>query len=173
MANNEAFVQLEPWFYQSPRLLKAGRKIDIGLLAEALVYYDTVYFGHTSDEQFARVAAWFKGQGAIENLIALLNDRVLVPYYYAFVTLPGYKDNVWFVYNIQDEESGRQPVFNTRVANSPRLRGLIKKNSVIVRLEEAAMAHHIEVKAEEFSTGLANARARTTRTNNGAPSYCR
>lgn len=159
MANNEAFVQLEPWFYQSPQLLRAGRKIDIGLLAEALIYYDTVYFGHTNDEQFARIAAWFKGQGAIAEFIALLNDRALVPYYYAFATLPGQKDDVWFVYNIQDEESARQPVFNSRILNSGRLHGLVKKHNVFSQIEHAAMAHHVEVKAEDFAAGLANARA--------------
>lgn len=159
MPSSDAFVQLEPWFYQSPRLLQSGKKVDIGLLAESLIYYDTVYFGLTSDEQFAAIATWFKSQGLIEDFIALLADRTLVPFYYAFYTLPGQKDNIWFVYNVQDTDAATTPVFNARVLNSGRLQGLIKKGSVLARVEDAAMAHHIEVKADEFGAGLANARA--------------
>lgn len=158
MPNSEAFVQSEPWFYQSPRLLQAHRKIDMGLIAEAMIFYDTVYVGHTNDEHFARIVAWFKGQAALSELIALLNDRVLVPYYYAFHTLPGEKNDIWFVYNIQDEEAGQVPVFQQRILHSARLGGLVRRASERSRLEDAAMRHHIEVKAADFGAGLENAR---------------
>jgi hypothetical protein len=159
MANSDSFVQLEPWFYQSPRLLKTGRKIDMGLLAEAMIYYESVYFGHTTDEQFARVAAWFKGYGAIGDFVSLMNDRVLIPYFYAFYTLPAEKNNIWSVYNIQDEEAAAKPVFNSRILHSHRLAGLIKKRTTIRDVETAAMVHHVEVKAETFGPGLANAKS--------------
>lgn len=158
MPNNEAFVQSEPWFYQSPRLLQARRRIDMGLIAEAMIFYDTVYVGQTNDEHFARIVAWFKSQGTLNELVALLNDRVLVPYYYAFHTLPGEKNDIWFVYNIQDEEAGKEPVFQKRILNSPRLAGLLRKASERSRLEDAALKHHIEVKAADFGAGLENAR---------------
>lgn len=79
MSADEAFVPLEAWLYHSPDIAKASRKADIGLLAEALVFYGHVYFAFTSEEELSKVILWFKSQGASADLIDLLRDRVLIP----------------------------------------------------------------------------------------------
>jgi hypothetical protein len=159
MSSDRAFVPLEAWIYHSPDVQLLGKSIDIGLLMEALVYYDQVYFGITSDEQFAQLVLWFRSQGAAEELIALLGDEVLIPYYYAFVTLAGSKDNIWGIINIQDEEQGRVPVFERRVLRSGKLEASTRKASLRERVIDAALRHHVEVKADGFGSGLRNAEA--------------
>jgi len=136
---------------------REGKVIDVGLLAEALIYYDRVYFAITSDEQFAALVLWFRSQGMAEELISLLRDGVLVPYYYAFVTLAGTNNGVWGVVNIQDEEQSQGPVFEQRVLRSGRLQASTRKNSLRERVVAAALEHHIEIKAADFGPGLRNA----------------
>lgn len=157
MANNEVFVPLEPWFYQSPELLRVGRKVDIGLLAEAMIFYDRVYFGFSNDEQFARVVSWFKSQGRTTDLISLLSEGTLSPYYYAFYTLASEVDGVWGVINVQDEEAAASKVFYTRIAESNRVASLVQKRSLLRELINATMHHHVEVKADNFGPALSNA----------------
>lgn len=157
MSSNTTLVPLEPWYYQSPEIYRAGRKIDIGLLAEALVFYDRVYFAFTSAEQFARVVAWFKSQGKIAELIALLHDGTLIPYYYAFTTHATHIDERWSVVNIQDVESASSPVYQKRIAESSQVASLIQKRSERAALIDAAQLNHLEVKANDFGAPLANA----------------
>lgn len=44
MSNHQyAIVPLETWAFSSPDLHISGKKIDVGLFAESLIYYDSVY----------------------------------------------------------------------------------------------------------------------------------
>ena len=159
MASDSVLVPLEPWVYHSPDVHQQGKKIDIGLLAEALLYYERVYFAISSDEQFAQLVLWFRSQGAAEELIALLRDGILVPYYYAFATLPGTKNNIWSILNVQDEEQANTACFEKRILRSGRFEASTRKASLRERIITEALAHHVEVKASDFGDGLANARA--------------
>lgn len=159
MPASRTFVPLEAWTYHSPYLSKEGRSIDVGLVAEALVMYDQVFVGFQSDEQFARLVAWFKGQGQLKSLVELLREAALVPYYFAFHTGPIHHDadDTWEVWNIQDEEAAQTSVFAKRVLNSGRLDGLVHK-SEREALKDAALAHVVEVKSSDFGAMVENAR---------------
>lgn len=159
MSSDSVFVPLEPWVYHSPSERRRGKIIDVGLLAEALIYYDRVYFALTSDAQFAALVLWFRSQGLIEDFIALLNDGTIIPYYYAFATLAGTKDNIWSVMNLQDEGQAAGPTFESRVLRSGALEASTRKHSLRQRIVDAALSHHLEVKAADFGNGLANAHA--------------
>ncbi len=158
MSSTDAFVPAEVWLYHSPDLFRSGRKIDVGLIAEALIFYECVYFGFTSDEQFAKVVAWFQSQGKTAVLTDLMNDRVVVPYYYAFSTMPGSKNNIWSLLNVQDEEAAKTPVFSERVLRSGTLASLVRQRSQFEALVRAAEDNHLEVKAEAFGPAIENAR---------------
>ena len=54
MPHTTALVPIEVWAYQSPRLLVDDVRLDIGLLAEALIYYDRVLIAPASDASVAR-----------------------------------------------------------------------------------------------------------------------
>src|SRR5918999_3939982 len=69
-----AFVPIPTWEYQSPELHKRGIQIDIGLLAEALVYYDKLLVYPGNRHEFASFVRWFAQRGLINELIALLRD---------------------------------------------------------------------------------------------------
>jgi hypothetical protein len=159
MGNEAAFVMLEPWFYQSPELHRARRKIDIGLVAEALVFYEQVYLGFQNAEQLVRVISWFQAQGRIADAITLLSEGSLRPYYYAFYTAPAEKNGIWHLMNVQDEEAAARPVFDPCVVESEHLVSLVRKNSLRQELQRAVTAHHVEVKAEDFAPAIENARA--------------
>lgn len=158
MSSTDAFVPIETWLYHSPGLLRSGRLIDIGLIAEAMIFYERIYVGVTSDVQFAKVVTWFHSQGKTADLIALLKDRVVVPYYYAFHTMPASKDNIWTLMNVQDEEAARIAVFCQRILRSGTLASLVRKRSQFEALARAAEDSHIEVKAESFGPAIENAR---------------
>lgn len=152
-------MPLEVWHYNSPELKRSGRVIDIGLVAEALIFYDRVYFAFTSDEQFVRVVAWFRGAGMLDSLVSLLDDGVLVPYFYAFATSPADVRGVWSIWNLQDEVAAKEAVFAPRILESARLQGLVKQSSARDALARAAMKHVIEVMADAFGPAIENARA--------------
>lgn len=159
MAKSATLVPLEVWHYNSPELLRAGRAIDVGLIAEALIFYDRVYFAFTNEEQFARLVAWFHASGMTETLISLLDDGTLVPHFYAFSSAAIDMGGVWNIGSIQDEPAAAGPVLQTRILESQRVAGLIRKASVRERLVAAASKHGIEAKASDYGPAVAEARA--------------
>ena len=54
------FVPLESWSYHSPELRANNKLIDVGLLAESLIYYDHVIVNVGSQLQFAKLLEYFK-----------------------------------------------------------------------------------------------------------------
>lgn len=159
MASTSVFAPLEPWIYHGPDVKRGGGTIDVGLLMEALIFYDRVYFGITSDRQFEALVLWFRSQGMVEELIALMSDGVLVPYYYAFVTLAGVVEGNWIVMNIQEQRQADGPAFEAAVLRSGTLEATTRKHSLRERIIDAALAHHVEVKADDFGSALRNAEA--------------
>jgi hypothetical protein len=158
MPSNATFVPLEVWHYNSPEIKRAGKRIDVGLLAEALVFYDKVYAAFSNEHQLVDLINWFRAAGAIEECIAMIQDGTLVPYYYAFHTLPAEKNGVWHVYNVQDTDSAVKPVFAERVLGSARMQGMMRKASTRARLMQGLADKHIEAKAEEYGPAIENAR---------------
>ena len=152
-----AFVPIESWHYNSPDVLNAGKRVDLGLLAEALILFERVYFAFTNPEHLADVVAWFHAQGHFPALLGLVSDGILVPYYYSFASLPGHVGDVWNIMNIQDQEAARCQVFEKRILASGQLRGLLPQN-YLIPFTEAALRQHVEVKADDFGSAIENAR---------------
>lgn len=71
--HSRTFVPIESWCFASPELLSRGISIDIGLLAEALIYYDQVIFNVANQTQFASVLEWFIRQNRYDDLLALFS----------------------------------------------------------------------------------------------------
>jgi len=46
--HTRAFVPIEAWCYSSPSLKYSGKSVDIGLMAESLIYYDNHYCPNVS-----------------------------------------------------------------------------------------------------------------------------
>lgn len=109
-----ALVPLASWCYASPELLASGRSIDIGLFAEALIYYDCVGVIPTNQPQFAAFIKWFADQGRFDDLLAMFKQGILKVYDYSFITSAVEKEGVYTIWNIQDPIQSRPDSFEQR-----------------------------------------------------------
>ena len=74
--------------YFSPDLLDEAKQIDVGLLAESLLYYESVVIDVTSAQQIGDLLTWFDQQAKVPALIALIRDGTLTFSGYDFFTVP-------------------------------------------------------------------------------------
>lgn len=154
-----ALVPLEAWSYASPEVRASGRSIDIGLFAEALIYYDRVTVVPTNQPQFAEFIRWFTEQGRFEDLLALFTHGTLKVYDYSFSTAAVEKDGVYTIWNIQDQIQSRPDTFEQRFLYHPSVEAVLPPKARHRRkVYEALRGNVIEVKAEEFGNAVENAR---------------
>lgn len=79
MSNHKiALVPLSTGYFQSPELLSKGVRTDLGLFAEALIYYDSVYVHVDNPEQFADfINRLIKHGLSYKKLLELTDDGTL------------------------------------------------------------------------------------------------
>ncbi len=70
-------VPIEAWPYSSPELKDQGRIVNIGLLGEALLYYERVLLEVTDGRQLAEIVRWFIRQERLPDLLALMQDKTI------------------------------------------------------------------------------------------------
>ncbi|HPA07229.1 MAG TPA: hypothetical protein PLW73_01920 [Methanoregulaceae archaeon] len=154
-----ALVPLESWCYASPELRACGLSIDIGLFAEALIYYDCVAVIPTNQPQFADFIRWFAEQGCFDDLLTLFNDGVLKVYEYSFVTTAVEKEGVYSIWNIQDSIQSLQNTFEQRYLYHPSVEAVLPHKARQRRkVYNALQGNVFEVKADEFGSAVDNAR---------------
>jgi hypothetical protein len=151
-----ALVPIESWCYSSPDVAFQGGSIDIGLMAESLIYYDTIYLHVTNQTQFATLIEWFVKQGKYETLLRLINDGVLQFYDYGFHTAAVTKDNVISLWNIQEENLKS---FEQRFLYHESVQFILPSGRKRKHLYAAIRGAVIEVKASEFDVAIENARS--------------
>src|SRR5262245_11306688 len=93
-----ALVPVEAWCYASPELLDEGQNVDIGLFAEALIYYDVVTVLFTSPSNFESFLRWFFESGHLSELISLIDAGFVRIYYSNFTTPPLIQQGIFTVY---------------------------------------------------------------------------
>lgn len=115
-SHTRALVPIESWCYGSPELLARGTSIDIGLLAEALIYYDQVLINVSSPSQFASVLEWFIRQDRYDDLLELFREDIVTVYEYSFVSAPIFDGNkkMYSLWNVYDEIQGKVDSFEQR-----------------------------------------------------------
>lgn len=183
-----AVLPLDTWAFQSPALKKSGHRVDIGLLAEALIYYDRVivipgsHITHgwvqnspppiehrTIDLQnrnrppFLDFVEWFVVRGLYEDLLALLKDGSIGVYHYAFQTMPMFKNGVYSIWNMQDAEEQAGPTFERRILGHREMSSIIPKGRLREKLHKTLGPRVIEVHAVDFDRAVENARLDGTR----------
>lgn len=83
--HHRVLVPSEVWEYNSPGLI--GRRLaDLGLVGEALIYYDQVFVNPGTERQLDELVRWFVAAGRFNDLLALLEDGSLHIIHYSFVT---------------------------------------------------------------------------------------
>jgi hypothetical protein len=179
-----AIVPIETWAYASPMMRMHRRPIDVGLLAEALIYYDRVLLAPSCFPSSGRVLSkgelpensqqeapsprerlpfiemvnWFHSTGALSEFLALLADGTLTIYHYAFVTLPLLKDGQYSVWNAEDEEEAKRPLFLQRIAGHPSLHDVLPKARQREKLYRVLQDKVIERTSAQFERAVENAR---------------
>lgn len=155
-----AIVPIETWCYMSPELARMGKRIDVGLFAEALIYYDRVFVVPTTENFFIEFLSWFIQHGKYDDMLALLRDGTLNFYHYAFastaVKLP---DGKYAPMNIQDEEQASNQTFEKRFLSTNRLSSILPHSRQRARLYTDIAGKVIEVKADQLGSFIFNAQA--------------
>lgn len=153
-----ALVPISTWCYNSPDVRAAGRSVDIGLFAEALMYYDRVAVSITTQPEFAEFLRWFLDANRFDDLLALFADGTIKIYDYAFATLAAEKDGVYSLFNIQDEIQAEPDTFERRVLYHKAVQEAVPNTRQRERLYKAVRGNVFEVKAADFSKAVDNSR---------------
>jgi len=157
--HSTVLVPIESWSYNSPSLLANGHLIDIGLFAEALIYYDSVIVNVGSPAHFQAFLNWFVSQGKYADFIALVNDGVIKIYDYSFTSTAICKDGEYSIWNVQSELEAQPDTFEQRFLHNELIPSCLKKSRDREKLYKALRGNVIEAKSEEFSNAIENARA--------------
>lgn len=153
-----ALVPISTWCYNSPDVRAAGRGVDIGLFAEALIYYDHVAVSITTQPEFAEFLRWFINAGCFEDLLALLRDGTIKLYDYSFATLAVDNGGVYSLVNVQDGIQAEPNTFERRVLYHQAVQNVLPRSRQGERLYKAVRGNVIEAKAADFDKVIENAR---------------
>ncbi len=158
--HSKALVPLESWSYNSPEIRHQGKSLDIGLLAEALIYYDQILLQITNQPQFAEFLHWFISQNKYQEFLSLFNDETIKLYDYSFSTsaIKDERTNSYIIMNIQDQVQERHNTFEQRFLYHESLKPLFKNHRERKKLYKVLRDKVIEVKAKDFSNSIENAR---------------
>jgi hypothetical protein len=136
--------------------------VDVGLFAEALIYYERIAITLGTPGQFAELLARLKKDDALDVFLGLVRDGTISIYDYAFFTAPvseGPDSTKFSLWNWQDEIMERPDTWEMRTLyNADVERLLPSKARKRTKVYEAFRGHVIEVKASGFGPALENAR---------------
>jgi len=158
-SHTTALVPIEAWCYSSPDLRLRGRHIDVGLFAEALIYYDTLLLNVSNPVQLAQLLEWLEAQDQLPVFLALVREGAVILYDYSFFTAaiesPQGSYSVW---NVQDPVQAEQNTFAQRFLYGREIEQAIKGSRRRKALYSAIAGNVIEAKSESFGNAIENAR---------------
>lgn len=158
--HSKALIPIESWCYNSPEIKYHGRSIDIGLMAEALIYYDQILLNITNQPQFGELINWFIAQKKYSDLITLFQDETIKLYDYSFATtaILDAAKNSYIIMNVQDPIQEQPNTFEQRFLYHESLNDCFRTASERKRLYKTLRGKVIEVKAKDFGSSIENAR---------------
>lgn len=153
-----ALVPIETWSYASPELRAESKSIDVGLFAEALIYYDRLLISPGNQPQFAEYLRWFAQQDRLMDFLALVDDGTIGIYEYSFISAPVELNGSFHFINLQDELQARPGTFEQRFLYHPTVEVILpQKARHRQKFYETLRNKVIEVKADEFGSAISNA----------------
>ena len=134
--------------------------VDIGLLAEALLYYDSVLANVNTQPQFAQLLRWFIDQHRFADLLGLIRDGVIQLYEFSFASSAGYdtRTGTYVLVNIQDELQAKPDSFMERFVDHSAVKAVLPDQHHLDQLRKALDGKVIEAKADDFGNPIENAR---------------
>lgn len=157
--HTRALVPIEAWAFNSTDVAVTPRRIDIGLLAESLIYYESVYLNLGNQPQFAELLRWFTEQGAFGDFLALVRDGTICVYDYAFLSTAILdKAGNFQLWNVQDPIQAQPNTFTQRYLYHGDVAAVLPRSRDREKLYKAFKGLVTEVKAEQFGNAIENAR---------------
>jgi hypothetical protein len=146
--HKRVYVPLEAWEYHSPLLKLHGRTSDVGLLAEALVFYDQVVAGVQTSDQITDLVRWAIADGHINDLLELIWQGVLSFHHHAFLTVAMKTEEGYNLVHIQEEPEAKTFYSSRLIANSDLSMLHARKSSAVRKAVES----HIRIDRPEGYT---------------------
>jgi hypothetical protein len=157
--HSAALVPLGCWCYGSPDLKIIGRDIDVGLLCEALVYYDTVLVNVSTQSHLADLIRWLIEQDAMDSFHGLVKEGAVIMFDYSFFSSPIQSPGQVSVANIQDPVMKKPNSYAERYLEHETVRSAFPNVQTWQLFSTTIRNHVIEVKANEYSNAIDHARA--------------
>ena len=141
------------------------RSVDIGLIAESLLYYDEVLLNFTSQPQLAEFLSWLaprrrssSTQDSFAAFLDLLEEGAVGFYDYSFHATPVlvHPSGMYDVLNLTDRLQDQPNSFNDRYIRHQDVRAVLSSEQLAM-LTAASTGKSIEVKASEFGAAIENA----------------
>jgi hypothetical protein len=156
--HSKALLPLESWGYHSPELRYSGKTLDLGLLSEGLIYYDSILLNITTPPQLAEFILWFQKQNKYYQLLSLFNDNTIQLYDYSFSSAAILKDGKYSIWNIQDQIQMKDHSFEERFLYHESLNGCFRNARERKQLYQVLRGKVKEAKSDQFSLSIENAR---------------
>ncbi|MGA2505642.1 MAG: hypothetical protein ABSG01_16290 [Anaerolineales bacterium] len=156
--HSKSIVPIQTWCYSSPELRYQGYTIDIGQLAEALIYYDSIFVNVDNPSQFASLIEWFVKQQKYDDLLSLVSEGTLQFYDYSFVTAAVESENIISLCNIQDQAQEKPDSFEQRFLYHPSVLSVLPHGRKPKQFYSAFRGKVIEAKGKDFNIPIENAR---------------
>ncbi len=155
-----ALVPLETQSYFSPELRCRGINVDVGLFAEALIYYDCVIANITNQLQLSEFLKWFISQGRLDDFLALVRDGSVKLHEYSFATaaLINERNGETSILNVEDSLLKEPNSFEKRYLYHSSIETLFPKARHRKHLYEALRGNVIEVKGDEYGSAIEETR---------------
>ncbi|PZS07660.1 MAG: hypothetical protein DLM70_03285 [Chloroflexi bacterium] len=163
--HKRVLVPLEAWEYNSPLLKIEGKRTDLGLLAEALLYYDQVFVDIQSEHQLEDLLRWAIERDHINSLLTLIHEGVLKFHYHAFLTTAVSTEGVFRLLHIEDTAQARGASFPEKIIYRADYSCLHarKQRALIQEIER----NYVEAKVDNYELPIEDARRAL-----GDPEYC-
>jgi hypothetical protein len=153
--HSAALVPLSVWTYCAPLLRRVGVKVNVGAVAEALIYFDQVFLQVSQASELDALIEWFARSNALPELTALIRSGDLKIYHYAFHTtvIENRETGILECWNLQgqDQASNGFSFVPLVLEQSTRLRALTEpiRSELTTAIEQAVT----EVHADAFGRG--------------------
>ncbi len=159
MRTSSVLVPLEAWAYSSPFVRRSGFHVDLGLLADALIYYDHVYIVFSTPEQLAEVLRWFQDSSVLDTFLGMLADDVVTVYRYDFFTGATWANDSWSIWNLQGPRD-LDPIdeLDRLVLERPQVRNALGSKARIRSFRRAVHDHAVIVESDRFGSAIEESR---------------
>jgi hypothetical protein len=156
--HDTSLIPLETWCFASPGLRASGQVVDLGLLAESLLYYDKVYFNVGTPSQFASLLQRLIRSDSLDDFLAMVENGEVWAYDYSFVSAPVQIEREFAFVNIQDPVQAAYGTWPRRFLYHRDIDDVIPHARRRQKIYRAFRDRVIEAKADDFGPAVTNAR---------------